>query len=63
MIYCVSFDTSSVDGSHHALSSSRLFSSTNFFNKDRKVEDFGIGKNAKNVIALSIVSKYAITSH
>jgi hypothetical protein len=49
LIYCV-------DGSH-ALSSSRLFSSTNFFTDDRKLKDISIGKNAKGVIAFTIVGQ------
>ncbi|EDR01672.1 uncharacterized protein LACBIDRAFT_333092 [Laccaria bicolor S238N-H82] len=61
LIYCVAFDTSSVDGSH-ALSSSRLFSSTDFFDKDRKVEELGIGKNTKGAIAFAIVPKYAVVA-
>ena len=47
LIYCV-------DGSY-ALSSSRLFSSTNFFTNDRKLKNLGIGKNPKGVIAYTMV--------
>ncbi|EGN96883.1 hypothetical protein SERLA73DRAFT_170248 [Serpula lacrymans var. lacrymans S7.3] len=61
LIYCVGFDAASATGSH-SLSSSRLFSSTDYFQSENKIEDLGIGRNARGVMAFAIVSKFAVVA-
>lgn len=61
LIFCVAYKTSTNTG-EHALSSSLLYSSTNFFEGDGKVENFGIGQNAPGVLAFAIVGKYAVVA-
>jgi hypothetical protein len=61
LIYCVAFDTTSLTG-YHSLSSSRLFSSTDFFDTERQIEDLGMPRGARGVIAFAIVSKFAVVA-
>lgn len=61
LIYCVAFDAPASNGGH-TLESSRLYSSTDFFVDEKDIEDLGIGRNAKGIVAIAIVSKYAVVA-
>jgi hypothetical protein len=60
LIYCVAYDTSS-SSPFPTVDSSRLFSSTDFF-KTKQIEEMGIGKNARGVVAFAVVSKLGVVA-
>lgn len=61
LVYCVAYDTPASAGSR-TLESSRLYSSIDFFANDKNIEDLGLKRNSRGVLALAIVSKYAIVA-
>ncbi|KAJ7444437.1 Oligoxyloglucan reducing end-specific cellobiohydrolase [Mycena latifolia] len=61
LVYCVAFDTRSPGDDHERLPP-LLLSSTDFFERDHKVEEFGIGKHARGVIAFRVVSNFAVVA-
>jgi hypothetical protein len=61
LIYCVAFDTTTSTG-YHSISSSRLFSSTDFFTNDNRIEDLGVARGARGVVAFAIVSKFGVVA-
>ncbi len=63
LILCVAFDKSAAEnGGSYSISSSRLFSSGDFFQNETKIVDFGLlnPKASRGVVGLGIVSKFLI---
>ncbi|KZT39018.1 vacuolar protein sorting/targeting protein 10 [Sistotremastrum suecicum HHB10207 ss-3] len=61
LIYCLAFETTSSSGQHQ-LSGSRLYSTTDFFQNDVNLVDFGVGKQARGLVGLAIVSKFMVAA-
>lgn len=63
MVLCVAFDQSMKpgDGGMHSYKESRLYSSNDWF-ATRKFVDMGIGKRARGVMGLGIVSKFMVAA-
>lgn len=60
LIFCVAFDQSH-SGSHD-VKESRLFSSTDWFENVNDVVDLGIGRAARGVVGLGMVSKFVVAA-
>lgn len=71
LIYCAAFEppserssssklSSLFGGGMRSLSESRLYSSTDFFKKDRTFVDLGIGREAKGVVGIGGIQKYIV---
>ena len=63
LIFCVAFDQSIKpgDGGMHSLKESRLYSSSDWF-ATKKYVDLGIGKKARGVVGLGVVSKFMMVA-
>lgn len=63
MVFCVGFDgnTTRPDGGAHTYKESRLYSSTDWF-ENKKYVDLGIGKKARGVVGLGVVSKFMVAA-
>jgi hypothetical protein len=60
MVFCVAFDESQKPGAH-SFKESRLYSSEDWF-KTKRFVDMGIGKRAKGVVGLGVVSKFMVVA-
>lgn len=60
MVFCVAFDEAQKPGAHNS-KESRLYSSEDWFETKRFV-DMGIGKRAKGVVGLGVVSKFMVVA-
>lgn len=63
LIFCVAFDQSQKPGrgGMHSYKESRLFSSEDWF-ATKKFVDLGIGKRARGVVGLGVVSKFMVVA-
>ena len=63
MVLCVAFDQSMKpgDGGAHDYKESRLYSSEDWF-QNKKFVDMGIGKRARGVMGLGVVSKFMVAA-
>ncbi|KAG8692567.1 vacuolar protein sorting/targeting protein PEP1, partial [Ceratobasidium sp. 394] len=61
-VFCVAFDKTTAEGSTRTRTS-RLFTSSDWFQKDIEIIDFGIGERAsRGVTAIGIVSKFMVAA-
>ncbi|GAB1518497.1 vacuolar protein sorting/targeting protein PEP1 [Rhizoctonia solani] len=61
-VFCVAFDKNAADGSTNARSS-RLFTSSDWFDKETELIDFGLGQRAsRGVTAIGIMSKFMVAA-
>jgi hypothetical protein len=63
LVFCVAFDQSQKpgDGGMHSFRESRLYSSDDWF-ETKKFVDLGIGKKARGVVGLGVVSKFMVAA-
>jgi hypothetical protein len=58
LIFCIAFDGSTKPGGH-SVRQSRLYSSNDWY-ATKKVVDLGIGRSARGVVGLGVVSKFIV---
>lgn len=61
MVFCVGFDSNTTRPGGHSYRESRLYSSSDWF-ETKKYVDLGIGKKAKGVVGLGVVSKFMVAA-
>ena len=58
LVFCIAFDSSTKPGGH-SFRESRLYSSTDWF-ETKKLVDLGVGRAARGVVGLGVVSKFIV---
>lgn len=65
LVFCTAFypfsDDDSKKGEPHSIADSRLFASSDWFNKFEMV-DFGLGKRAQGVVGLGVIKKFVVAA-